>query len=152
MSLNDDGFRTGRRGGSVFSTRDTLGWAAGDAVRRSEEALENGIQGEEDPNAWPIFILAGAVAAGMGVLLEKGWVPSFLTVAGWRVGVAWLASTTALYFGLKALPAWLSGTLMGVLLGGAAGFVGWIYLSPLWAVGLGVGVGAFMYLLYSTLA
>lgn len=151
MGLHDDGFKTGRQGGSVFGTNDTLGWAAGDAVRRMEGTLEGGSGGEEDPNAWPIFILAGAVAAGTAVLLEMGLVPSFLTVAGWRVGVAWLVATAALYFGLKALPSWLSGTLMGVSLGGVAGFAALVYLGPLWAVCLGLGVGALMYLIFSTL-
>jgi hypothetical protein len=151
MSSGNDGFETGRRGGSVFSTKDTLGWAAGDLARKNEEAFNSALSGEEHANAWQIFILVGAVGAVMGLLLDRGLVPSFLTVAGWRVVAAWLGSAAAIYFGLKAIPGWLSGTIMGVLLGGAAGYAGWIYLSPSWAAGLGLGVGALMYLFFSSL-
>ncbi len=151
MSVNNDGFNTGRRGGSVFGTNDTLGWAAGRLARENEESLGRGSVGGDHPNAWPIFILLGAVGGVTGLLLDRGLVPSFLTVSWWRVLAVWIGFSVVIYFGLKAMPGWISGSVMGLFLGATAGYFGWIHLSPAWGLGLGLGVGAMMYLFYSSL-
>lgn len=151
MSSHED-YRRGLRGQSPLTANDAFAWAAGDAARKQKEALESGIlQGEEHPNAWQIFILLITVGAGVVVLLAAELLPSILTVSWWRIGGVWLVASALAYFGLKALPDWLAGTIMGILLGGLAAAGGWVWLSPLWAVGLGVGVGAVMYLFFSTL-
>jgi len=151
MSSNED-YRRGLRGQSPLTSNDVFAWAAGDAARKHKEALEAGIpQGEEHPNAWPIMIVYLTAGLGIGALLEWGLVPSILTGSWWRIGGLWLVTGALGYFGLKALPGWLSGAIMGVLLGGLAAIGGWVWLSPLWAVGLGIGVGALMYLFFSTL-
>jgi hypothetical protein len=153
MSISDDhqDYQRGLRGQSPLTAKDALAWAAGDAARKQREALQTPLRGEEHPNAWQIFILAAGVAAGIGALLEWKLVPSVLTVSWWRVGGVWLVVTAASYFGLKALSGWLAGGIMGLGLGGLAAYLGWLYLSPLWAVGLGVGVGGLMYLFFSSL-
>jgi len=149
--MNED-YRRGLRGQSPLTAKDAFAWAAGDAARKHKEVLDAGIpQGDEDPNAWQIIILFLTVGAGVGALLEWGLIPAFLTASWWRVGGLWLVSSVLAWFGLKALPAWLAGSIMGLLLGGLAAVAGWVYLSPLWAAGLGLGVGAVMYLFFSTL-
>jgi hypothetical protein len=150
MTGNDD-YQRGLRGQSPLTAKDTFAWAAGDAARKYKEALGAGIQGEEHPNAWQIFIVFITAGLGIGALLEWGLVPSILTASWWRVGGLWLVTGALCYFGLKALPDWLSGAIMGVLLGGLAAVGGWVWLSPLWGIGLGVGVGALMYLFFSAL-
>jgi len=149
---SDEDYRRGLQGQSPLTSNDAFAWAAGDAARKYKEALEAGIpQGEEHPNAWQIMIVYLTAGLGIGALLEWGLVPSILTASWWRVGGVWLVTGALAYFGLKALPDWLSGAIMGVLLGGLAALGGWIWLSPLWGIGLGLGVGALMYLFFSTL-
>lgn len=151
MGYNNDGFKAGKRGDSVFSTNDTAGWAAGNELRQFEKNLGNPLQGEGHPNAVAIITLPLATACFIALLLNHHLVPAFLTDAIWRLVAVWLGSSVAIYFILKALPAWLSGSVMGLVLGGAAGYVGWTYLDPVWAAGVGLGTGALMYLVYSTL-
>lgn len=153
MGAHDDhqDYQRGLRGQSPLTANNTLAWLAGDAARKHQEALATPLTGEEHPNAWQIFILAGGMAAVIGALLEWQLVPSVLTVSWWRIGVVWLVATTAVYFALKALPDWLAGGIMGAGLGGTAAYLGWLYLSPLWAVGLGLGIGGLMYLAFSSL-
>ena len=154
MSAHNDyrDYQHGLRGGSPLTANNAFAWAAGDAARKHKEVLETPLRGEEHPNAWQIFILAGVVAAVIALLLEWRLVPSVLTVSWWRrIGAVWLVATTAAYFGLKALPEWLAGSIMGVGLGGTAAYLGWLYLSPLWAVGLGLGIAGVMYLFFSSL-
>jgi len=91
------------------------------------------------------------VAAVIGVLLDFKLVPALISASWWRVGGIWLVGTTAVYFGLKALPGWLSGTIMGGGLGVVAGAIGWTQLSPLWCIGLAIGVGGAMYFAFSSL-
>ncbi len=151
MSYNNDGFKAGKRGDSVFSTNDTAGWVAGNEVRQLEKNFENPLQGEEHPNAIAIITLLVATAGFIALLLNHHLVPIFITDPIWRLVAVWLGSSAATYFILKALPAWLSGAVMALVLGGAAGYAGWTYLDPVWATGLSLGTGALMYLVYSTL-
>lgn len=149
---SDSDYRRGLRGDSPLTSDDVFAWAAGDAARKQKEALSPGpLRGEEHPNAWQIFVLMGAVAAIIAALLEWQLVPSILAAAWWRIGAVWLVVTAAAYFALKAMPAWLAGSIMGVGLGGTAAFVGWLMLSPLWSAGLGLGIGGIMYLAFSSL-
>tara|TARA_R110002096_G_scaffold67702_2_gene163910 strand:- start:88 stop:546 length:459 start_codon:yes stop_codon:yes gene_type:complete len=151
LSYNNDGFKAGKRGDSVFSTNDTAGWVAGNEVRQLEKNFENPLQGEEHPNAIAIITLLVATAGFIALLLNHHLVPIFITDPIWRLVAVWLGSSAATYFILKALPAWLSGAVMALVLGGAAGYAGWTYLDPVWATGLSLGTGALMYLVYSTL-
>lgn len=144
-------YRRGLRGQSPLTANNAFAWAAGDAARKQRQALDTPLTGEEHPNAWQIFILAGAVAAAIGALLDWNLVPSVLSASWWRLGGAWLGATTAAYFGLKALPPRLAGGIMGLGLGGLAAYVGWLELSGLWAAGLGLGIGGVMYLAFSSL-
>lgn len=149
---SDSDYRRGLRGQSPLTSDDVFAWAAGDAARKQKEALSSSpLQGEEHPNAWQIFILLGTVAAVIAVLVERQLMPAILTASWWRIGAVWLVASAGAYFALKAMPDWLAGSIMGVVLGGTAAFVGWLLLSPLWAVGLGVGVGGLMYLAFSLL-
>ncbi|MGD2044712.1 MAG: hypothetical protein PVJ80_05245 [Gemmatimonadota bacterium] len=151
MSEHSD-YRRGLRGESPLSAKDTFAWAAGDAARKHKQVLEDSpLKGESDPNAWQIFILLGTVAALLRVLFELELLPSILTASWWRLGAAWLVPSTCAYFVLKAIPAWLAGSIMGLGLGGTAAYVGWVLLSPLWAAVSGLGVGALMYLAFSRL-
>ncbi len=124
---------------------------AGNELRQFEKNLGNPLQGEEHPNAIAIIILLVATACCIALLLNNHLVPAFITAAIWRLVAVWLGSSAAFYFILKALPAWLSGSVMALALGGAAGFAGWAYLDPIWAGGLSLGAGALGYLIYSTL-
>jgi hypothetical protein len=153
MGVQDDhlDYQRGLRGQSPLTANNAFAWAAGDAARKQKEGLQTPLSGEEHPNAWQIFILAGVVAAVIAALLEWQLVPPVLTVSWWRVGGLWLVVTTAGYFVLRALPAWLAGGIMGLGLGGTAAYLGWLYLSPLWALGLGLGIGGLMYLAFSSL-
>ena len=153
MSAHDDfrDYQHGLRGGSPLTANNALAWAAGDIARKNKEALATPLQGEEHPNAWQIFILAGVVAALIGSLLELRLVPAVITVSWWRVGGVWLLTTTVAYFGLKVLPGWLAGSVMGLGLGGTAAYLGWVHLSPIWAAGIGLGIAALMYFLFSRL-
>lgn len=153
MSYGDDqrDYRIGRSGGSPLTADNTFAWAQGDAERKLKETLDTPLKGEAHPNAWQIFIIAGAVAAAFRVLFERGLVPSVLTDTWWSIGGIWLVVTTALYFILKALPNWLSGTLMGLALGALSGFAASFYLGLMWSAGIALGTGALMYYLFSRL-
>ena len=72
--MYDDGYKKGLRGQSVWSTDDVMGWAAGDAVRKMNEASTT-LSGEEHPHAYQIFILMGIAGAGLALATQLGWNP-----------------------------------------------------------------------------
>lgn len=72
--MHDDGFKKGLSGRSILSTNDTLGWVAGDSVRKMNEA-SLALTGEEDPHAYQIFILMGVTGAAVWLASESGWNP-----------------------------------------------------------------------------
>jgi hypothetical protein len=142
----DDGYQKGLRGGSVFSTNDTLGWAAGDLARKNQE---NTLQGEDHPDTLQILILMAVTGCALGFFTEWGWNPfgylgSFFT---------WAVSTFLLYKILCLLPNWFSGAIMGLLLGGGAAYLGWIWSGGdlYWTGGAGLGTGSVMYFLFGLL-
>ncbi len=128
MGIRDDhrDYQRGLRGQSPLTANDAFAWAAGDAARKQREALATPLSGEEHPNAWQIFILAGGIAALIQALREWHLVPGALTVSWWQIGGVWLVTTTAAYFALKALPDRLAGGIMGLGIGGTAAYLGWL--------------------------
>lgn len=146
--MYDDGYKKGLRGQSVLSTNDVMGWAAGDTVRKMNDA-SSALQGEEHPHAYQIFILMGITGAALAFATQLGWNPfgylgSFIT---------WAVITFFLYKLFCLLPGWLGGGIMGLLLGGGAGFLGWMWSDSnlYWTVGAGLGVGVIMYFMFSLL-
>ena len=65
--------------------------------------------------------------------------------------VAFLVGTGGLFFLLEWLPGWLSGSLMGLFLGGVAAYVGWDLGGVYWSAGSGLATATIMYILFSRL-
>lgn len=152
MALDDDGFRVGRRGGSLGETSDALGWAVGTLERQNEETLRRGIsRGNDSPNTLQLILLYIATGLFVVLLLAHEVVPPVLTDEVWPLAAVWFTGSTALYFILKILPNFLSGTLMGAAIGLEAGYLAQIYTQWLWAIGIGLGTAAIMYFLFSSL-
>ena len=145
MNRDDyESYGIGRRGGSIASAKDPLAWAVGDQERRNKEAAEQGIQGEEHPHAFQIITLMLVTGFPIGLFTYWNWIP-------WGYWVSfgiWAVATFVLYQVLRALPNWLSGSLMGLLLGGGAAYIGWLEADVYWSVGAGLGVGGIMFLLF----
>ena len=142
----DDSYQKGLSGSSVFSAKDALGWAAGDLARKNQESA---IQGEEDPNAFQILILMALTGVPVALFTHWGWIP-WGYLASFFI---WAVSTYILFKILCLLPNWLSGTIMGLLLGTGAAYITWDLSRGdwYWTGGVGLGTGAFMYLLFSVL-
>ena len=120
--MYDDGYKNGLQGQSVFSTDDVLGWAAGDRVRQMNE-MSTALKGEERPHACQKFILMGIAGGVISLASQLGWNPfgylgSFITSA---------IITFLLYKKFCLVPGWLGGGIIGLLLGGGAGYLGWMW-------------------------
>jgi len=152
MTIDDDGFRVGRRGGSLGETNDALGWAVGNLKRQNEETLRRGIShGNDSPNTLQIMLLYVATGLFVVLLLAHEVVPPLLTDEVWPLAAVWFVGSAVLYFVLKMLPNLVSGTLMGVAAGLEAGYTAQLYIQWHWAVGIGLGTAAITYFLYSSL-
>lgn len=141
---SNESYEIGRRGGSIASAKDDIAWVVGDQARRNEEASNQGIQGEEDPHAFQIITLMLVTGFPIGLFTYWGWIP-------WGYWVSfgiWAVVTFGLYQVLRAIPNWLSGSLMGLVLGGGAAYIGWIEADAYWSIGAGLGVGAVMFLMF----
>ena len=114
--MQDDGYKVGKSGGSVFSTNDALGWAAGDFARKNEAEHGNALHGESHPHTIQGLILLALTGIPIAIFTHTGIIP-------WgpyaSVGLAIVAFFSA-YFFLRWLPNWLSGGIMATLLGGGA--------------------------------
>lgn len=141
---SNDSYAIGRRGGSIASAKDDIAWAVGDQQRRNQEASENLLQGEEHPHAYQIITLMLVTGFPIGLFTYWGWIPWGYLVSF----VIWAVVTFGLYQLLRAIPNWLSGSVMGLTLGAGAGYVGWVEADMYWAAGAGLGVGAVMFLLF----
>lgn len=149
MSHQD--FQDGRNGlgGRNVDSTGSMDFARGQFARMVDQIDNPATQSPraEDPNAFQIIILMLSVAGIMGILLENKLLP----VEIWQLALIWLFSTFIVFKGLKALPGWLSGTIMGLLLGSSAGYAGWLYGDLYWAGGLALVTGGLMYLFYSSI-
>lgn len=143
ISKSQVSFDIGRRGGSITSARDVDAWAAGNVQRQLEEGAQP-IQGVEHENGLAIIVLMIVTGFPIGLFTYWEWIPWGYLVS---LGI-WAVATAALYFMLKALPNFLSGSVMGLLLGGGAGYLGWSEAGLEWALGAGLGVGIAMFLLF----
>ncbi|MBT8445661.1 MAG: hypothetical protein KJO38_00855 [Gammaproteobacteria bacterium] len=145
--MQDDGYKVGRRGGSVFSTNDSLGWARGDMERKFEQAQEGLLEGESHPHALQLVILAALIGIPVTIFTHRGVIPWGPYVSA-GIGVAGFAAS---YYLLRRVPGWLSGALMGLLLGGGAAYLGWTEGDIYWAGGAGTLTALLMYFLFSRL-
>jgi hypothetical protein len=152
VAIDDDGFRVGWRGGSLGETSDALGWAVGKLEHENEATLRRGIShGNDSPNTLQLIVLYIATGFFVVLLLAHEVVPARLTDEVWPLAAVWFAGSTLLYFVLKLLPSLLSGILMGAALGLEAGYTAQLYIQWHWAIVIGLGTAALMYLLYSSL-
>lgn len=140
--------KSGMGPGEFKTEADQLGYAVGKYehdLKRQNRLAEQQTAGEEHEHGVQITILILAYAATFAIL----WKVQLLPLEIWQVGLLCIATIYATYWILKRLPNWLSGAIMGLLLGGFAGYLGWIQADIKWAAGLGLGIGGLMYWLFS---
>ncbi|MCW8907719.1 MAG: hypothetical protein OQL28_10755 [Sedimenticola sp.] len=111
--------------------------------RQDEERLA--ASGPEHEHGIQITILILGYAATFAIL----WKVQILPLEIWQVGLICIVSIYATYRILKLLPNWLSGSIMGLSLGGFSGYLGWAEGGIYWASGLALGIGGIMYWLFS---
>ena len=148
--INENDRAAARRGmpGSSFSDGG-LGYVLGandlDAQRRQQAVdLDAAPRASHDLQ---LVIVAACVGVPMLSGADAGW----MAIPWWGWWIAFFVSTYGLFFVLESLPGWLSGSVMGLLLGGLAAYVGWDSGGVYWSAGAGVVTAAVMYLLFSRL-
>ncbi len=144
MSYED--YNAGRKGLGPTESNDTAG--AFDYARGIKERLaaeDKPLSGEEDPQAPQLVILILGFAATFALL----WNSNIFPFEMWQVILLGIAALLGTIWVLRKMPNWLSGAIMGILLGGLAAYIGWTSGDVYWSVGSGLVVGGLMFRLYS---
>ncbi|NBC49746.1 MAG: hypothetical protein GVY22_17565 [Gammaproteobacteria bacterium] len=125
-----------------------LGYVLGsnerDAERRRNQVAYGG---PSESSNLPLLILAVCTGVPLLIVAEAEWLP----VPWWGWWLFFIVGTYGLNFILRLLPNWLSGSVMGLLLGGLAAFLGWHSGGLFWSASAGLGTTIVMYLLFSRL-
>ena len=132
----------GKKGFAPKESDSGLEYARGIRDRFSEESS---LQGEEDPHAPQLVILILGFAATYALL----WNSNVFPFEMWQVILLCITTLLGTIWILRKIPNWLSGSIMAILLGGFAAYIGWTSGNIYWSVGSGLVVAGLMFRLYS---
>jgi len=135
-------YERGKKGFALEDTDSGLEYARGIRARFNEESS---LKGEEHPQAPQLVILILGFSATFALL----WNSNFFPFEMWQVILLCIAALLGTIWILRKIPNWLSGSVMAILLGGVAAYIGWTSGDIYWSVGSGVIVGGLMFRLYS---
>ena len=114
---------------------------------REQMLRNNGFGAGGRDESWQRLIVAACVGVPTAIGYQAEWLP----IPGWSWWIVFFVATWTVLLILEWLPGWLSGSLMGLLLGSGAAYLGWLYDGLYWSVGAGLGAALIMYQLFSRL-
>jgi len=144
--MSQDDYNAGRNGWGPTQSNDPTG--AFDFVRGIKDRMaveDKPLTGEADPHAPQLVILILGFAATFALL----WNSNIFPFEMWQVILLCIAALLVATWILRKMPNWLSGSIMAILLGGFAAYIGWTSGNIYWSVGSGLVVGGLMFRLYS---